>query len=208
MGWGGNIGPNLDSAQAELRPRRSRASRTARRRCPRSRATLTRAQIKCVATVVATLTKGGGSTQAAGGRPARASRSATRARARARSGRAASLPCSCAVLPRHHGRFGCALCRPRPRRPDRGRRRGRRVRLARRRARSSPTRSTATARSTPAEAVRRLVAEHGGPQTTLLRRGRLVLALRLGLGEGRRLRDLPVLDGDGRARSPRRGSRT
>ncbi len=67
------------------------------------------------------------------GRRLQGPRVATRRAPRARSGAPGSLPCSCAVLPRHHGRIGCALCRPRARRPDGRRRRGRRVRLARRR---------------------------------------------------------------------------
>ena len=41
------------------------------------------------------------------------------------------------------------------------------MRVAARPARSSRTRSTATARCDPAEAVRRLVDEHGGPNATL-----------------------------------------
>jgi mono/diheme cytochrome c family protein len=59
MGWGGNIGPNLDSAKPNYTLALDRIT-NGKPPMPAFKGTLTPAQIKCVATVVATLTKGGG----------------------------------------------------------------------------------------------------------------------------------------------------
>jgi quinol-cytochrome oxidoreductase complex cytochrome b subunit len=61
MGWGGNIGPNLDSAHPNYQLAVTRITNGAAP-MPSFKGTLTVQQIKCVATVVAVLTKGGGNT--------------------------------------------------------------------------------------------------------------------------------------------------
>jgi mono/diheme cytochrome c family protein len=58
MGWGGNIGPNLDGAHPPVTLAITRLTNGAGA-MPSFKGTLTTAQIKCAATVVATLTKGG-----------------------------------------------------------------------------------------------------------------------------------------------------
>jgi menaquinol-cytochrome c reductase cytochrome b/c subunit len=58
MGWGGNIGPNLDGAHPSYQLALERIT-NGKPPMPAFKGTLTSAQIKCVATVVATLTKGG-----------------------------------------------------------------------------------------------------------------------------------------------------
>ena len=65
MGWGGNIGPNLDSAKPPYDLAVTRLTNGAGA-MPSFKGTLTDTQLKCVATVIATITKGGGapSTQA------------------------------------------------------------------------------------------------------------------------------------------------
>jgi menaquinol-cytochrome c reductase cytochrome b/c subunit len=65
MGWGGNIGPNLDSAKPPYDLAVTRLTNGAGQ-MPSFKGTFTDTQLKCVATVIATLTKGGGapSTQA------------------------------------------------------------------------------------------------------------------------------------------------
>jgi menaquinol-cytochrome c reductase cytochrome b/c subunit len=60
MGWGGNIGPNLDSKHPTYDLAVERLTKGAAP-MPSFKGTLTDAQLKCVATVVAVLTKGGGS---------------------------------------------------------------------------------------------------------------------------------------------------
>jgi menaquinol-cytochrome c reductase cytochrome b/c subunit len=59
MGWGGNIGPNLDSNHPPYDLAIERLTKGAPP-MPSFSGTLTEAQIKCVATVVAVLGKGGG----------------------------------------------------------------------------------------------------------------------------------------------------
>ena len=59
MGWGGNIGPNLDSSHPNYQLAVTRLTEGAAP-MPSFKGTLTDAQLKCVATVVAVLTKGGG----------------------------------------------------------------------------------------------------------------------------------------------------
>ena len=59
MGWGGNIGPNLDSNHPSYQLAVTRLTQGAAP-MPSFKGTLTDAQLKCVATVVAVLTKGGG----------------------------------------------------------------------------------------------------------------------------------------------------
>ena len=59
-GLGRQHRPEPRQQPPELRPRGRRASRTARAPMPSFKGTLTDAQLKCVATVVAVLTKGGG----------------------------------------------------------------------------------------------------------------------------------------------------
>jgi menaquinol-cytochrome c reductase cytochrome b/c subunit len=58
MGWGGNIGPNLDSKHPAYDLAIERIT-NGKPPMPAFKGTLTDAQIKCVATVVAVLTKGG-----------------------------------------------------------------------------------------------------------------------------------------------------
>ena len=58
MGWGGNIGPNLDSAHPDVQLAITRME-NGKSPMPSFKGTLTQAQIKCVATVVSTLTQGG-----------------------------------------------------------------------------------------------------------------------------------------------------
>jgi mono/diheme cytochrome c family protein len=58
MGWGGNIGPNLDSRHPTVQLAITRLTNGASP-MPSFKGTLTTAQIKCVATVVSTLTQGG-----------------------------------------------------------------------------------------------------------------------------------------------------
>lgn len=58
MGWGGNIGPNLDGAHPPVTLAITRLTNGAGA-MPSFKGTLTTAQIKCAATVVATLTNGG-----------------------------------------------------------------------------------------------------------------------------------------------------
>jgi menaquinol-cytochrome c reductase cytochrome b/c subunit len=59
MGWGGNIGPNLDGAKPNYALAVNRLTNGAGA-MPSFKGTLTDTQLKCVATVIATLTKGGG----------------------------------------------------------------------------------------------------------------------------------------------------
>jgi mono/diheme cytochrome c family protein len=59
MGWGGNIGPNLDSRHPTYALAVERLTKGAAP-MPSFKGTFTDAQLKCVATVVAVLTKGGG----------------------------------------------------------------------------------------------------------------------------------------------------
>jgi menaquinol-cytochrome c reductase cytochrome b/c subunit len=59
MGWGGNIGPNLDSSHPTYDLAVTRLTNGASP-MPSFKGTLTDAQLKCVATVVAVLGKGGG----------------------------------------------------------------------------------------------------------------------------------------------------
>jgi menaquinol-cytochrome c reductase cytochrome b/c subunit len=59
MGWSGNIGPNLDSAHPTYALALERLTKGAAP-MPSFKGTLTDAQLKCVATVVAVLGKGGG----------------------------------------------------------------------------------------------------------------------------------------------------
>ena len=59
MGWGGNIGPNLDSAKPDYALVVERVTK-GKAPMPSFKGTLTEAQIKCIATVVAVLGKGGG----------------------------------------------------------------------------------------------------------------------------------------------------
>jgi quinol-cytochrome oxidoreductase complex cytochrome b subunit len=59
LGWGANIGPNLDSVKPNYNLVVDRVT-NGRGGMPAFKGTLTGAQIKCVATVVAVLTKGGG----------------------------------------------------------------------------------------------------------------------------------------------------
>jgi menaquinol-cytochrome c reductase cytochrome b/c subunit len=59
MGWGGNIGPNLDSKHPRYDLAIQRIT-NGKPPMPAFKGTLTAAQIQCVATVVAVLTKGGG----------------------------------------------------------------------------------------------------------------------------------------------------
>jgi menaquinol-cytochrome c reductase cytochrome b/c subunit len=59
MGWGGNIGPNLDSAKPTYALAVERLTKGAAP-MPSFKGTLTDKQLKCVATVVAVLGKGGG----------------------------------------------------------------------------------------------------------------------------------------------------
>jgi mono/diheme cytochrome c family protein len=58
MGWGGNIGPNLDSAHPDVQLAITRLTNGASP-MPSFKGTLTSVQIKCVATLVSTLTNGG-----------------------------------------------------------------------------------------------------------------------------------------------------
>ena len=58
MGWGGNIGPNLDGAHPDVALAVTRLNNGGGA-MPSFKGTLTTSQIKCVATVVATLTNGG-----------------------------------------------------------------------------------------------------------------------------------------------------
>ena len=58
MGWGGNIGPNLDSRHPNVTLAITRLTNGASP-MPSFKGTLTASQIKCVATVVSTLTQGG-----------------------------------------------------------------------------------------------------------------------------------------------------
>jgi quinol-cytochrome oxidoreductase complex cytochrome b subunit len=60
MGWGGNIGPNLDSKKPDYTLAVDRLT-NGRGAMPSFKGSLTPVQLKCVATVIATLTKGGGS---------------------------------------------------------------------------------------------------------------------------------------------------
>jgi mono/diheme cytochrome c family protein len=59
MGWSGNIGPNLDTAKPNYQLVLDRVT-NGKAPMPAFKGQLTTAQIKCVATLVATLTKGGG----------------------------------------------------------------------------------------------------------------------------------------------------
>ena len=59
MGWGGNIGPNLDSKKPNYALALDRIT-NGKAPMPAFKGELNEAQIKCVATVIATLTKGGG----------------------------------------------------------------------------------------------------------------------------------------------------
>ena len=59
MGWGGNIGPNLDTAKPNYNLVLDRVT-NGKAPMPAFKGELTEAQIKCISTVVATLTAGGG----------------------------------------------------------------------------------------------------------------------------------------------------
>ncbi len=115
--------------------------------------------------------------------------------------------CRRALLRRHHGRLRRAVRGTPARRPARGRRRDRRLRLGvgrrghRLRGLPRPLDRAGGRRAPPGRRARR-------PGRDAVRRARLVRALRLGLGEVRRLRDLPVLDGDDRDDRLVRASRT
>ena len=59
MGWGGNIGPNLDSAKPNYDLVLDRVTNGGGG-MPAFKGELTEAQIKCISTVVATVSEGGG----------------------------------------------------------------------------------------------------------------------------------------------------
>ena len=200
-GLGRQHRPEPRQRQARLHPRRSSASRTARAPMPVVQGPADAAQIKCIATVVATVSeRRRGSPTPAGGR--------LQGLPLARPGRAGALDAPAAVRVRigypARVRFFLGITgasgAPYAARVLAGlTAAGAEVGVCASRAAGEVIAyEVYRDRSLdPAEAVRRLVAEHGGEHTTLYAERGLVLALRLGLGEGRRLRDLPVLDGDG-----------
>ena len=179
-GLGRQHRPEPRQREAELQPRgRARDERQGADAGLQGRRSPT-AQIKCIATVVATLTKGGGSpdSQAVACKgfvasctrstrpPARAHRYPARVRFFLGITGASGAPYAARVLAGLTAAGAeVGVCASRAA--------GEVIAYELYRDRSLD----------PAEAVRRLVAEHGGSADDAVRRGRLVLALRLGLGE-------------------------
>ena len=109
---------------------------------------------------------------------------------------AATIPGS-ARLPRDHGRFRRAVRGAAARGARRGGLRDRRLRLARRDRGARRPSSTATPTLSRDETLARLL-EHANGAARVYDPERLERSLRVRLREGRRVRDLPVLDGDAR----------